>query len=63
MFEPKTEVIMVGHILEKGIILELYELIKDIDVDVKNFEISFTDLKEGMEKKKPSMMRFYLGFS
>lgn len=60
MFEPKTEVIMVGHILEKGIILELYELIKDIDVDVKNFEISFTDLKEGMEKKKPSMMRFYL---
>jgi len=63
LFEPKTEVIMVGHILEKGIILELYELIKDIDVDVKNFEISFTDLKEGMEKKKPSMMRFYLGFS
>ncbi len=60
MFEPKTEVIMVGHILEKGIIFKLYELIKEMDVDVKNCDISFTTLKEGIEEKKPSMMRFYL---
>ncbi|NOZ77213.1 MAG: hypothetical protein GXO65_06010 [Euryarchaeota archaeon] len=59
MMEPKTEVIMVGHILEKGIVFKLYEAIKDMDVDVKHCEVSFTTLKEGMERK-PSTMRFYL---
>lgn len=60
MIEPKTEIIMVGHVLEKGIVFKLYEAIKDIDVDVKHCEISFTTLKEGIEEKKPSTMRFYL---
>jgi hypothetical protein len=60
LIEPKTEIIMVGHVLEKGIVFKLYEAIKDIDVDVKHCEISFTTLKEGIEEKKPSTMRFYL---
>jgi ACT domain-containing protein len=60
VIEPKTEIIMVGHILEKGIVFKLYEAIKDIDVDVKHCEISFTTLKDGIEEKKPSTMRFYL---
>ncbi len=58
--EPKTEIIMVGHILEKNIIFEMYERIKDLKVDVRHCEISFTTLKEGIEKRKPSTMRCYL---
>jgi len=58
--EPKTEIIIVGHILEKNIIFQVYEKIKDINVDVKHCEISFTTLKEGIEEKKPSTMRCYL---
>ncbi len=60
MMEPKTEIIIVGHILEKNIIFQVYEKIKDIDVDVRHCEISFTTLKEGIEEKKPSTMRCYL---
>jgi ACT domain-containing protein len=60
LIEPKTEIIMVGHILEKGIVFKLHEAIKDIDVDAKHCDISFTTLKEGIEEKKPSIMRFYL---
>lgn len=60
MIEPKTEIIIVGHILEKGIVFKLYEAIKNIDVDVKHCDISFTTLKEGIEERKPSTMRFYL---
>lgn len=58
--EPKTEIIIVGHILEEKIIFQVYEAIKDIDVDVKHCDISFTTLKEGIEEKKPSTMRCYL---
>ncbi len=60
MMEPKTEIIMVGHILEKNIVFEVYERIKDFGVDVKHCEISFTTLKEGIEQRKPSTMRCYL---
>ena len=60
MVEARTEVIMVGHILEDEIVFKLYEAIKDVDIDIKHCEISFTTLKEGIEKKKPSTMRFYL---
>jgi ACT domain-containing protein len=60
MMEPKTEVIMIGHVLEKEIVFKLYEAIKDMDVDVKHCEVSFTTLKEGIEERKPSTMRFYL---
>lgn len=60
MVEARIEVIMVGHILENEIVFKLHEAIKDVDVDVKHCEISFTTLKEGIEKKKPSTMRFYL---
>ncbi len=60
MMEPKTEVLMVGHILEKGVVFKLHEAIKSIDVDVVHCEISFTTLKSGIEEKKPSTMRFYL---
>ncbi len=60
MVEARTELIMVGHILESEIVFKLYDAIKDIRADVKHCEISFTALKEGIEKKKPSTMRFYL---
>ncbi|MEE8401542.1 MAG: hypothetical protein V3R86_05270 [Candidatus Hydrothermarchaeaceae archaeon] len=60
MVEARTEVIMVGHILENKIVFKLHEAIKDLDVDVKHCEISFTTLKDGIEKKRPSTMRFYL---
>lgn len=60
MMEPKTEVILVGHILEKNITFKLYDAIKDLDADVVHCEISFTTLKEGVEERRPSTMRFYL---
>ena len=60
MVEARTEVIMVGHILENEIVFKLHEAMKDISADVKHCEISFTTLKEGIEKKRPSTMRFYL---
>ena len=60
MVEARTEVIMVGHILENEIVFKLHEAIKDTSIDVKHTEISFTNLKDGIEKKRPSTMRFYL---
>lgn len=60
MVEARTEVIMVGHILENEIVFKLHDAIKDADIDIKHAEISFTTLKEGIEKKRPSTMRFYL---
>jgi ACT domain-containing protein len=60
MVEARTEVIMVGHILENEIVFKLHEAIKDVSVDVKHCEISFTTLKDGFDKQKPSTMRFYL---
>jgi nitrogen regulatory protein PII-like uncharacterized protein len=51
---------MIGHILENEIVFKLHEAIKDANIDVKHCEISFTTLKEGIEKRKPSTMRFYL---
>ncbi|MBU2559290.1 hypothetical protein KKA03_00165 [archaeon] len=60
MVEARTEVIMVGHILENEIVFKLHEALKDTIADVKHCEISFTTLKDGIEKKRPSTMRFYL---
>lgn len=60
MVEARTEIIMVGHILENEIVFKLHEAIKDLDIDVKHCEISFTTLKEGFGRKRPSTMRFYL---
>ncbi|MFH1774193.1 MAG: hypothetical protein ABH874_04445 [Methanobacteriota archaeon] len=60
MLEAKTEVRMVGHILERDVIFKLSEAIKDIDVDVMHCEVSFAALKAGIEEKIPSIMRFYL---
>jgi len=60
MVEARTEIIMVGHILENEIVFKMHEAIKDAKIDVKHCEISFTTLKEGIEKKKPSTMRCYL---
>jgi ACT domain-containing protein len=60
MVEARTEIIMVGHILENEIVFKLHDAIKDSNVDVKHCEISFTTLKEGIEKKRPSTMRCYL---
>jgi hypothetical protein len=51
---------MVGHILERGCIFKLSEVIKDIDVEVMHCEVSFAALKAGIEEKMPSIMRFYL---
>ncbi len=60
MLEPKTEVRMVGHILEKGVIFELEKALRDVDVEVMHVEVSFAALKAGIEEKMPSIMRFYL---
>jgi ACT domain-containing protein len=60
MVEARTEVIMVGHILENEIVFKLHEALKDTSADIKHAEISFTTLKEGFDKQKPSTMRFYL---
>lgn len=60
MLETKTEIRMVGHILERGCIFKLSEVIKDIDVEVMHCEVSFAALKAGIEEKMPSIMRFYL---
>ncbi len=60
MLEPKTEIRMVGHVLERGVIFKLSEAIKDIDVEVMHCEVSFAALKAGIEEKMPSFMRFYL---
>jgi hypothetical protein len=51
---------MVGHILERGCIFKLSEILKDVDVEVMHCEVSFAALKAGIEEKMPSMMRFYL---
>ncbi len=60
MLEAKTEIRMVGHILERGVIFKLSESLKDIDVEVMHCEVSFAALKAGVEEKMPSFMRFYL---
>lgn len=60
MLEAKTEVRMVGHILERQCIFRLSEVLKDVDVEVMHCEVSFAALKAGIEEKMPSMMRFYL---
>jgi hypothetical protein len=51
---------MVGHILERGCIFKLSEVLKDVDVEVMHCEVSFAALKAGIEEKMPSIMRFYL---
>lgn len=60
MMDPKTEVIIVGDILEEGLVFKMNEVLKNMDVDVIHCEISFSTLKEGIEGKKPSTMRCYL---
>ncbi len=60
MLEAKTEIRMVGHILERECIFKLSEVLKDVDVEVMHCEVSFAALKAGIEEKMPSMMRFYL---
>lgn len=60
MLEAKTEVRMVGHILEREVIFKLSEELKDMDVEVMHCEVSFAALKAGIEEKMPSVMRFYL---
>jgi hypothetical protein len=60
LLEAKTEIRMVGHILERGCIFKLSEILKDVDVEVMHCEVSFAALKAGIEEKMPSMMRFYL---
>ncbi len=60
MLEPKTEIRMVGHILEKGVIFKLERALRDMDVEVMHVEVSFAALKAGIEEKMPSFMRFYL---
>ncbi len=60
MLEPKTEIRMVGHILEKGVIFELEKALRDVDVEVMHVEVSFAALKAGVEEKMPSFMRFHL---
>lgn len=60
MLEAKTEVRMVGHILERQCIFKLSEILKDVDVEVMHCEVSFAALKAGIEEKMPSIMRFYL---
>ncbi len=60
MLEAKTEIRMVGHVLEREVIFKLSEAIKNIDVEVMHCEVSFAALKAGVEEKMPSFMRFYL---
>ena len=60
MLEAKTEIRMVGHILERECIFKLSEVLKDINVEVMHCEVSFAALKAGIEEKMPSIMRFYL---
>lgn len=60
MLESKTEVRMVGHILERDVIFKISEELKDVDVEVMHCEVSFAALKSGIEEKMPSVMRFYL---
>ncbi|MDP6613107.1 MAG: hypothetical protein QF673_03715 [Candidatus Hydrothermarchaeota archaeon] len=60
MLEVKTEVRVVGHILERGVIFKLSEELKDVDVEVMHCEVSFAALKAGIEEKMPSVIRFYL---
>jgi len=60
VLETKTEIRMVGHILERDVILKLSEALADTDVEVMHCEVSFAALKAGVEEKMPSFMRFYL---
>ncbi len=60
MLEPKTEIRMVGHILERDVIFKLAEALKDVDAEVMHVEVSFAALKAGVEERMPSIMRFYL---
>jgi ACT domain-containing protein len=60
LLEAKTEIRMVGHILERECIFKLSEVLEDTDVEVMHCEVSFAALKAGIEEKMPSIMRFYL---
>lgn len=60
MLEEKTEIRMVGHILERELIFKLSEKLKDMDVEVMHVEVSFAALKAGVEERMPSFMRFFL---
>ncbi len=60
MLDAKTEVRIVGHILEREVIFKLSEVLKDVDAEVMHCEVSFAALKAGIEEKMPSIMRFYL---
>jgi ACT domain-containing protein len=60
MLEVKTEVRIIGHILEREVIFKLSKDLDDIDVEVMHCEVSFAALKAGIEEKMPSVMRFYL---
>jgi hypothetical protein len=60
LLEEKTEIRMVGHILEREIIFKLSEKLKDVDVEVMHVEVSFAALKAGVEERMPSFMRFFL---
>lgn len=60
MLDPKTEIRMVGHILEKGVIFKLEEALREVDVEVMHVEVSFAALKAGVEERMPSIIRFYL---
>ncbi len=60
MLETKTEIRMVGHILERDVIFKLSKALDDIDVEVMHCEVSFAALKAGVEENMPSFMRFYL---
>lgn len=60
LLEAKTEIRMIGHILEKGCIFKLADAIKDMDVEVMHCDVSFAALKAGIEEKMPSIMKFYL---
>jgi hypothetical protein len=60
LLEEKTEIRMVGHILEREIIFKLSDALKDVDVEVMHVEVSFAALKAGVEERMPSFMRFFL---
>ncbi len=60
MLEAKTEVKIIGHVLERDVIFKISDELKDLDVEVMHCDVSFAALKAGIEEKMPSVMRFYL---
>ena len=49
-----------GHIIERGVLTELYELVKGSDCDLTEVELYLPTLKGGWEKQCPSAMKFNL---